>query len=367
MSFYDVYLQYRDFDIRHFQESIDEEDVLRIISKDRLTELDYLALLSEAAGRQLEAMAVKAQQLTQQQFGKVIFLFTPLYLGNFCSNRCAYCGFNAKNEISRKKLTLEEVEQEAKAIAATGLKHVLILTGESRKHTPVSYIKNCVGVLRKYFTSVSIEVYALEQEEYVELVQAGVDGFTLFQETYNEEIYDAIHLAGPKKNYRFRLDAPEKACKASMRTVNIGALLGLDQWRKDAFFTGLHADYLQNKYSDTEISVSLPRMRPHAGEFQPVCEVSDRNIVQIMLALRLFMPRAGITISTRERPDFRNNLIGLGVTKMSAGVSTEVGGHTQQDKTEGQFAISDERSVEEMRRVIYSKGYQPVFKDWMAV
>ena len=262
---------------------------------------------------------------------------------------------------------MEEVEKEARSIAATGLKHILILTGESREQTPVSYIKDCVEVLKKYFTSISIEVYPLETEEYEELYQAGVDGMTIFQEVYNEEVYSNLHLKGPKRNYRYRLDAPERACQAAMRSVNIGALLGLDNWRKEAFFTGLHARYLQDKFGDTEIGLSFPRIRPHTGTFQPSYQVSDKNLVQVILATRLFMPRAGITISTRERAEFRENLIGLGVTRMSAGSSTEVGGYGLTEKTQGQFAISDDRSVGEIKAMIYSKGFQPVFKDWQFI
>lgn len=367
MSFYNVYEKYRSFPWEGFFENISDGDILRILNRERLTEMDFLALLSGKAGRHLEKMARRSNQLTLQHFGKVIFLFTPLYLANFCVNQCAYCSFNATNGITRRKLELKEVEQEARAISATGLRHILLLTGESRKETPVAYIKQCVDVLKKYFTSISIEVYPLEQEEYEELAGAGVDGLTIFQEAYDEATYEAVHLGGPKKNYRFRLDAPERACRAHMRSVSIGALLGLEDWRREAFFTGLHADYLQNGFPDTEISISLPRLRPHVGHFQPKCTVDDRQLVQVMLAMRLFMPRAGITVSSRERAELRDNLIGLGVTKMSAGVSTEVGGHAQEGKTEGQFEISDGRSVEEMKNMIYGKGYQPVFKDWQAL
>ncbi|MCX7921916.1 MAG: 2-iminoacetate synthase ThiH [Clostridia bacterium] len=367
MSFYDKLTEYKSIDIENFLEGVTDEAVLRAINKERLTDFDFLTLLSDKADKHLEAMAVRSKQLTLQHFGKVIFLYTPMYLANYCVNQCTYCGFNVTNRITRKKLTMEEVEREAQTIASTGLRHILILTGESRPQTPVSYIKECVEVLSNHFRSIAIEVYPLEAEEYAELIEAGVDGLTIYQEVYNEEIYRDIHLKGPKTNYRYRLDAPERACKAAMRSVNIGALLGLDDWRSEAFFTGLHADYLQTKYLDTEISVSLPRMRPHVGQFQPKCNVSDRNMVQAMLALRLFMPRAGITVSTRERAEFRDNLIGLGVTKMSAGTTTEVGGHTRDEKSEGQFDISDGRSVEEMKQVIYKKGYQPVFKDWQAI
>jgi len=367
MSFYKLYENYKSFDFVNFEKTLTDEDVLRIIGRETISEYDFLALLSDKASKFLEKMAVKAQMLTHRNFGKVILLYTPMYLANYCVNRCAYCGFNVKNNIERRKLDLNEVEREARVISATGLKHILILTGESRSKSSVSYIKECIEVLKKYFTSISIEVYPLEKEEYGELVEAGVDGLTLYQEVYDEDVYHEVHLSGPKKNYLYRLDAPERACMAGVRSVNIGALLGLNQWKTEAFFTGLHADYLQSKYPETEISVSLPRLRPHAGSFQPKSIVSDRDLVQIMLALRLFLPRAGITVSTRERSQFRDNLIGLGVTKMSAGSSTEVGGHSDENKSTGQFSISDTRSVEEMREIIYQKGYQPVFKDWMMI
>ena len=367
MSFYNEYIKYRDFNFENFFEKLTDEHIVRAINKEKLDEYDFLTLLSERAEKHLEEMAQKANRLTLQHFGKVIFLYTPMYLANYCVNQCAYCGFNVTNKIVRKKLELDEVEREAEAIAETGLKHILILTGESRKKTPLSYIKDCVKILKKYFSSITIEIYPLTEEEYRELVVAGVDGLTVYQEVYNEKTYDKIHIRGPKKDYRFRLDTPERACRASMRSVNIGALLGLENWRSESFFTGLHASYLQNKYLDTEISVSLPRMRPHAGSFQSVYRVEDKNIVQIMLALRLYMPRVGITISTRERAEFRDNLIGLGVTKMSAGSSTKVGGHTLGEESDGQFDISDPRSVEEMKITIYKKGYQPVFKDWHAI
>lgn len=367
MSFYQKYLEYRNFNFEQFYSNITEEQILRIINKDRIRELEFLALLSDKASKYIELMAQKSKKLTLQHFGKIVFLYTPLYVANYCVNQCVYCGFNVSNDIVRKKLSKDEVEREAKIISDTGLKHILLLTGESRTHSSVDYIKECVMILKKYFTSISIEVYPLETDEYRELIGIGVDGFTMYQEVYNEDIYSQIHLKGPKRNYRFRIDAPERACIAGMRSVNIGALLGLDDWRREAFFTGLHADYLQNKYPETEISVSMPRMRPHNGEFQPTVNVDDKSLVQIMLAFRLFMPRVGITLSTRECAEFRDNLIGLGVTKMSAGSSTEVGGHALSTKSEGQFDICDTRSVKQMTELIYSKGYQPVFKDWQQI
>jgi 2-iminoacetate synthase len=268
--------------------------------------------------------------------------------------------------LERKKLSLAELEEEAKVISGTGLKHILILTGESRQMSPVSYIRDCVAVLKKYFTSISIEVYPLEESEYAELISAGVDGLTIYQEVYDEKVYAELHPAGPKRNYRFRLEAPERACRAGIRTVNVGALLGLHNWREEAFFSGLHANYLQNKFPDIEVSISPPRMRPHLGGIGPRVEVSDKNLVHYMLAFRLFMPRGGITISTRERAELRNHLIKLGATKMSAGSCTAVGGRTGREST-GQFEISDGRSVAEMSSMIYSLGYQPVYKDWQMI
>lgn len=367
MSFYDIYRKYRDFNFSDFEKKVTDEQVLQAIAKETPDEKDFLALLSGAAAKHFEKIAGKAQKVTCQNFGKVIFLFTPLYLSNYCVNGCIYCSFNHGNDIFRKRLEMDEVEREAQIISRTGLKHILILTGESRSHSPVSYIKECVKVLRKYFSSISIEVYPLSTEEYGELADSGVYGLTLFQEVYDEEIYKTVHLSGPKKIYLNRLDAPERACMAGIRSVNIGTLLGLNDWRSETFFTGMHLDYLQRKYPEIELSTSLPRLRPHVGSFTWKFEVTDRNFVQAMLALRLFLPRIGITISTRERMEMRDNLLGLGVTKMSAGVSTEVGGHLQDEKTEGQFEISDSRTVDEMKEMLYKKDYQPVLKDWQYI
>lgn len=367
MSFYNEYLKLKYTDFSTFFSEITKSDILRAINKDKLDKYDFLALLSPKAEALLEVMAQNAHRVTTQHFGKTMLLYTPMYLANYCVNKCSYCGFNVTNDISRKKLTLEEIEEEAKVISSSGLRHILILTGESKNDSPVSYISGAVKVLKKYFDSISIEIYPLTEDEYMEVIAAGAESVTIYQEVYNEAIYDKVHIAGPKKNYKFRLDAPERACRAKMRSVNIGSLLGLCDWRKEAFFTGLHTDYLQNKYSDVEISISLPRIRPHAGSFDDIHPVDNKALVQVMLALRLFLPRAGVTISTREEESFRDNLIPLGVTKMSAGVSTEVGGHSSKAKSDSQFEISDKRSVSEIKKVLLAKGYQPVFKDWMHI
>ncbi|BDQ33098.1 2-iminoacetate synthase ThiH [Pseudodesulfovibrio portus] len=367
MSFYPLLKEYETLDLAGRFAAATEDDVRRAIERTTPTFDDFLALMSPAASPLLEEMAEKANRLTAQHFGRTISLFTPLYLANFCTNHCVYCGFNSTNKIHRSMLTLDEVDAEGAAIAATGLKHLLILTGDAPAKTGVDYLEACTRILRNHFPSVSIEVYALTGEEYVRLVEAGVDGMTMFQETYDEVLYPTLHPKGPKSDFRFRLDAPERSCKAGMRVVNIGALLGLGDWHRDALMTGLHARYLQDRYPATDIAVSLPRMRPHAGGWEPASIVSDRDMVQFLMALRLFLPRVGITISTRESAEFRENILPLGVTKMSAGVSTAVGGHTDgtsDGEDTSQFEISDDRSVDEMCAALRARGFQPVFKDW---
>lgn len=364
MTFYDEVTKLQSIDFTEIFSRFTASDVTKALNKADLQYQDFLALLSPKAASLLEDIAQVGHRVTLQNFGHTILLFTPLYLANYCVNHCVYCGFNANNKIGRRKLSLAEVEREARAIAESGLKHLLILTGESRFHSPVSYIKDCVSVLKRYFPSISIEVYALTNEEYAELVTAGVDGLTIYQEVYDNNIYSRVHPQGPKRDYRFRLEAPERAGQAGIRTIGIGPLLGLNNWRSEVFLAGAHALYLQKRFPDVEISVSFPRMRPEYGGHQPEFPVSDRDLVQMILALRLFLPRAGITISTRERADLRDNLISLGVTKMSAGSSTVVGGYTDSKEGVGQFEISDHRSVDEVREAIAARGYKPIFKDW---
>ena len=242
MSIYEMVTHYRDFDFSSFFSATGVGEVRRVLNKSRLTELDFLTLLSPAAAECLEEMAQQAHRLTIQHFGNTMLLFTPMYLANYCTNQCVYCGFNMKNELVRKKLSAAEIAAEGAAIARSGLRHLLILTGDSRQETPVSYMAAAAGILRKDFTCIGLEVYALTTEEYAELAAAGIDEMTMFQETYNEVAYAELHPAGPKRDYHFRLNAPERACQGGMRGVNVGALLGLDDWRRDAFFSGIHAD-----------------------------------------------------------------------------------------------------------------------------
>ena len=364
MSFYQKHSEWKQFDFKQYLHDAGKREVENILNKSKINERDFLCLLSPIAGKYLEEMAEKAHRLTIRNFGKVMFLYAPIYVANYCDNQCVYCGFKNDNDVERRKLSLSEVEKEAKAVADRGIKHILLLTGGSRSYTPLSYIKECVQVLKKYFTSISIEIYALTEEEYREMIESGVDGLTLYQETYTEEIYKKLHPEGPKKNFKFRLEAPDRACRSGMRYVNIGSLLGLNDWRKEAFLTGIHANYLQNEYLSSCIGISVPRIQEYPGaDYTPSCPVSDRELVQIMLAYRLFLPWIGLTVSTRESAELRRNLLPLGVTKLSADSSTAVGGYTDR-KREGQFAVSDGSSVEEVKQMICKSGYQPVFKYW---
>lgn len=370
MDFYNTFCLNKDRDFINLFSAVSENDVQRAVSRENMGLSDFLALLSPAAGRHLEPLAQKAHETTMRLFGKTIQLYTPLYVSDYCDNRCLYCSFSAKNTFARTKLTLEEVNREAAFIAATGLRHILLLSGESRTESPVAYLRDCIGILKRYFHSIAIEVYPLTEAEYESLIKAGVDGLTIYQETYDEKIYDRIHPVGPKKDFRFRLAAPERGAGCRMRRVTIGALLGLADWRKEIFFAGLHAHYLQNRFPDVEIGVSVPRLRPHAGKFKPLSTVNDRDLAQIIIALRLFLPRLGISLSTRENPQLRDNLIPLGITRLSAGSSTGVGARiaaTGQNDAFRQFEIADHRSIAEIITSLLNKGYDPILNDWCPI
>jgi len=363
MPFTDILKKYEKFDFDAFCADVTASKVERVINKPRLSEIDFLTLLSPAAAGGLEAMARRARDITRSRFGGGVTLFTPLYVSNICDNRCLYCSFAHQNRIKRRHLSLDEVREEASRIAATGLRHILMLTGESRRAAPAEYLRDCVAVLREYFSSISVEVYPLDESEYAELVGAGADGLTVYQETYDRAVYASLHAGGPKADFEYRLLAPERGCAAGMRSVTVGALLGLARPLRDAFFSGLHARHILDRHPSVEVSASFPRIRPQAGEFEPEFTVDDRTFVQYMTAFRLFMPSAGITVSTREPAAFRDAILPLGPTKMSAGVSTAVGGRGGRP-SDAQFEIADGRSVEEMKKDLLSYGFQPVLVDW---
>lgn len=340
------------------------KDVQKALDSDIIGLDEYAVLLSPAADAFLEQMAVRAQTETRKHFGNTITLFTPLYIANYCENECVYCGFNCKNKIHRARLDYDEIEIELKKIADSGLKEILLLTGESRKMSSVEYIGEALKIARKYFTTIGIEIYPLNTDEYAYLKKCGADFVSVYQETYSLEKYDEQHLGGSKRIFPYRFNAQERAIMAGMRGVSFGALLGLDDFRKDAFAVGVQATLIQRKYPHIEIGFSVPRLRPYINnaENNPR-DVHERQLLQVMLAYRLLMPFAGITISTRERAGFRDNVIGLMATKISAGVKVGVGGHDGEQKGDEQFEISDPRSVDEIVESIASKGLQAVFTD----
>lgn len=344
------------------------EGVLAVLEKSSrgwLAPQDFLTLLSPAAAELLENLAVRANALTTQYFGRAVSIFTPLYISDVCTNHCRYCGFNAENGQKRRHLSVPEAVAEAMAIADLGFQHILILTGDAPKLSSPRYMADVISRIRGSFSSIGIEVYSLTQDEYAMLIENGVDSMTMFQETYNPGLYAWLHPRGPKHDYAFRLNAPGRAAAAGMRSIGIGALLGLDEFARDAFYTGLHAWWLQRSYPGVDVSVSIPRICPHEGSFAVQNGVSDRQLAQYVTALRCFLPRAGITCSSRESAYMRNHLLPLGVTRVSAGVSTAVGGRATEDlHNPGQFEITDSRSLGEMMADLTALGYQPVLKDW---
>lgn len=339
-------------------------DVRRALARERLTIEDYGALLSPAAEPFLEEMAARAQKETRKYFGNSVYFFTPLYLANYCENHCVYCGFNCHNQIHRARLNEEEMRREMAAIKASGLEEILLLTGESRAQSDVQYIGRACEIASEYFRVVGLEVYPMNVDEYAYLHRCGADYVTVFQETYDSERYGQLHLAGHKRIYPYRFYAQERAIRGGMRGVGFGALLGLADARRDAFATGLHAHLLQQKYPHAEIAFSCPRIRPiQGGQSISTQDVSERMLMQIICAYRIFLPFANLTVSTRERAIFRDAVMGVAGTKISAGVAVGVGGHEDEAKGDEQFEIADGRTVEEVHQAMVARGLQPVMSD----
>lgn len=351
-------------------------DVRKALEHENCTIEDFKALLSPAAEPFLEEMAVRARYETSRHFGNTVYIFTPLYIANYCENYCVYCGFNCYNHIKRMKLTMEEIEREMSVIAQSGMEEILILTGESRAASDVEYIGEACKLARKYFRMVGIEIYPVNTDEYRYLHECGVDYVTVFQETYNPDKYETLHLMGHKRVWPYRFDAQERALMGGMRGVAFSALLGLWDFRKDALATGLHAYYLQRKYPHGEMSVSCPRLRPiiNNDKINPL-DVHERQLCQIICAYRIFLPFAGITVSSRESASFRDGIVKIAATKVSAGVSTGIGDHEskyngkESDSRQGdeQFEINDDRSLDNMYKDIVNEGLQPVLNDYLYV
>ncbi len=326
----------------------------------------FLSLLSPAAENHLEETAAIAHRITRRRFGNTMGLFAPLYVSNFCNNRCVYCGFNSNNSVRRLALSPEQAVAEGEFIRAMGFRHLLLVSGEAPQVVSLDYFREIIGLLRPLFSSIGAEIYPMSVEDYRSLIGCGVDGLTVFQETYNEGAYGGYHPGGRKGNFQWRIETPDRAGEAGFRRIGLGALLGLEDWRVEGFYLGVHAKYLMRKYWKSQISISFPRLRPAAGSFEVPRPVSDKEFVQLLTALRLFLPDAGFTLSTREPAELRDHLIGLGITSMSAGSRTEPGGYThpQSGGAEAQFEICDDRDPETIAGVIRQKGYEPVWKDW---
>ena len=347
-----------------------ENDVRRALEHDEKTVDDFKALLSPAALPLLEEIAEAARAETKKHFGNSVNMFTPLYISNYCENYCIYCGFNCHNKIHRAKLNAEEIEHEMQAIAKTGLQEILILTGESKKMSDVKYIGEACKIARKYFKVVGLEVYPMNSDEYRYVHECGADYVTVFQETYNSDKYETLHLAGHKRIFPYRINTQERALMGGMRGVGFAALLGLSDFRKDALATGMHAYLIQRKYPHAEIAFSCPRLRPiiNNDKINPK-DVHEPQLLQVICAYRLFMPFASITISTRECQRFRDNVVDIAATKISAGVDVGIGGHDGEREKKGdeQFEISDSRNVDEVYKALTDKGLQPVMSDYIYV
>ena len=351
-------------------------DVRAALEHETCSVEDFKALLSPAAEPFLEQMAEKAKLETSRHFGNTVYLFTPLYIANYCENYCVYCGFNCYNDITRVKLSMEQIEHEMKVIADSGMEEILILTGESRAKSSVEYIGEACKLARKYFRMVGLEIYPVNTDEYRYLHECGADYITVFQETYDSDKYETLHLMGHKRVWPYRFDAQERALKGGMRGVAFSALLGLSDFRKDALATALHAYYLQRKYPYAEMSLSCPRLRPivNNDKINPL-DVGETQLCQVLCAYRIFLPFVGITVSSRESARFRDGIVRIAATKVSAGVSTGVGDH--EDKYTGkeageeagdeQFEINDDRSFDKMYEDIEKGGLQPVLNDYLYV
>lgn len=322
------------------------------------------ALLSPAAEDYLPQLAARSQRITEQRFGRVIQIYAPLYLSNYCTNQCLYCGFSAENRIRRRVLRMDEVEGEAALLRQRGVNHLLLVSGEAPKMMGVGYLQQVAQRLKDRFASLSIEVQPLEQEDYARLFAAGISSVAIYQETYDPELYRRLHLAGPKADYAFRLATPARAAGAGMREVGLGALLGLGDWRAEGLALGLHLAWLRKRFWRTGLTVSFPRIRPAKGGFQALRPVSERNLAQLIFALRLFDHDVGLLLSTREEARFRNGMLGLGPTRYSAGSCTAPGGYLEEDTSDEQFAVDDQRSIAEVCAAIHAQGFDPVRKDW---
>jgi 2-iminoacetate synthase len=362
--FTSVFQQYNWDEVRERIYAKTTADVTAALKREKRGLDDFMALISPAAKPFRGEMAVKSHHLTRLRFGKTMQLFAPLYLSNECQNICTYCGYSFDHKLKRKTLTDDEIKREAEAVRNLGFRHVLLVTGEANSTVNIDYFLHAIDLLKPYFSNISLEVQPLETEEYKKLHDAGVHSILVYQETYHQETYKTYHPKGKKSNFNYRLETPDRIGESGMHKIGVGVLLGLEDWRTDSFFCAAHLQYLQKKYWQTKYSVSFPRIRPAEGVTLKSDHVSDEDLLQLILAYRLFDPDAELSVSTRESRAFRDAVIPLGPTSMSAGSKTNPGGYVTEPDSLEQFEIEDNRSPEEFMKVISSKGYEPVWKDW---
>ena len=343
--------------------NISEDRVVFCLNKKHITPDDFLTLISPTAERYLESMAQRAKALTEQRFGRTMQLFAPMYLSNECFNSCTYCGFSMEHDYPRVTLTTKEILEEGRILKQKGFQHILLLTGEAPGRVGTSYICEAIKTLSPLFPSIGIEVQPLSQIDYEKVIMAGGDSLTLYQETYHPSTYAKVHVRGKKRNFKFRLDSVEAGGKASFYRMTIGALLGLYEWQYEAIALNQHLRYLSKKYWQTKWGISFPRIKDMIGDFDIQYPIGDKQYVQLILAFRLCYPDLNITLSTRESPLFRDHLIHLGITTMSAESHTEPGGYSGKD-AEKQFEISDSRSLDDIKKLLLEAGIEPVMKDW---
>jgi len=339
-------------------------DVERALSARKRTLEDFKALISPAAAPYLEQMAQISQQLTLKRFGHVVQLYVPLYLSNECNNICTYCGFSYDNKVRRKTLSPMEIMQEVAVIKEMGFDHVLLVTGEANQTVHTDYFKKVLELIRPHFAQISMEVQPLDLEDYEKLRPYGLNTVLVYQETYHQEDYKKHHPKGKKSNFQYRLETPDRLGRAGIHKMGLGVLIGLEDWRTDSFYTALHLNYLEKTYWQSKYSISFPRLRPFSGGLEPKVAMSDKELVQLICAYRLFNEEVELSISTRESEIFRNNIIKLGITAMSAASKTNPGGYSVEPQSLEQFEISDERTAEEIANMISKQGYEPIWKDW---
>ncbi|EIN6343013.1 2-iminoacetate synthase ThiH [Vibrio parahaemolyticus] len=372
MSFYDRFQQLDWDDISMSIYAKTAQDVERALAKPKRDLEDFKALISPAAESYLEQMATLSYSLTRKRFGNTMSLYIPLYLSNLCANACTYCGFSMENRIKRRTLNRDEVEAEIDAIKRMKFDSVLLVTGEHETKVGMKYFREMVPIIKQRFNYLAMEVQPLDQDEYAELKTLGLDAVMVYQETYHPKTYAQHHLRGNKMDFRYRLETPDRLAKAGIDKIGIGALIGLEEWRADCFFAAAHLDYLERTYWQSRYSISFPRLRPCAGNvpasgLQPKSVMTDKQLVQLICAYRLFNPEVELSLSTRESPQFRDNVLPLGITSMSAASKTQPGGYATEEVELEQFEISDERSAASVEDMIRAKGFAPVWRDWHSV